>query len=135
MTIYFRLATDDRKSGVGIFIIEDNMTGLATEETTKTPTPRMSKDQKLTRVTQLRDAAIKIVQQKGEWKPFGADVRVMQFECDKLSIWYTALPYGFGVDIWDAGSKVLNVQWNDAGVSVISFRRGDWESEVLEAYN
>jgi hypothetical protein len=103
------------------------MIGLA-GHVTKTPTP---KSNRLAEAVQLRDAAIKLVQANGEWKPFGADTRVMQFDGDNLSVWYSVFPFGFGIDIWDGSRKVLNVQWTDAGVDLISFRRGDWESKIV----
>jgi hypothetical protein len=41
----------------------------------------------------------------------------------------TNLPYG--LDIWDADQKVFNMEWNDAGDSVlVSFKRGDWEFAI-----
>jgi len=41
---------------------------------------------------------------------------------------------GFGLDIWGAQGKVLNVEWNDQGeILIVSFKRGDWEEEILAA--
>lgn len=39
----------------------------------------------------------------------------------------------YGLDIWDrAVGKVLNVEWDDDGkVELVSFRRGDWEAQIL----
>jgi hypothetical protein len=40
------------------------------------------------------------------------------------------LPYS--LDIWRAGlGKVLSVEWDDARLNVISFKRGPWEAELL----
>ena len=47
-------------------------------------------------------------------------------QSDKLS------PY-YGVDIWIRSKKVLNIHWQEGQpVEVLSFRRGDWESELLD---
>jgi hypothetical protein len=104
------------------------MIGLA-EHATKTTTP---KSNRLADAVQLRDVAIKFVQANGAWKPFSADTRVMQFDSDSLSVWYSVFPFGFGIDIWDASRKVFNVQWNDTGIDIISFRRGDWENRLID---
>ena len=41
------------------------------------------------------------------------------------------LPYGLDVNFGDRG-KVLNIEWDGSGnVLVVSFRRGEWESEML----
>ncbi len=38
----------------------------------------------------------------------------------------------YGLDIWFDDKKVLNIEWVDSErVCLISFRRGDWEREVL----
>jgi hypothetical protein len=39
------------------------------------------------------------------------------------------LPYG--LDIWFAHKKVLNVEWNDEGlIRIISYRPGEWEDQL-----
>ena len=36
----------------------------------------------------------------------------------------------YGVDVWTRNKKVLNIHWKEREpVEVVSFRRGDWESE------
>jgi hypothetical protein len=40
------------------------------------------------------------------------------------------LPYG--LDFW-SGKKVLNTEWNESETRIVSFRRGQWESELLAA--
>jgi hypothetical protein len=37
----------------------------------------------------------------------------------------------FLLDVW-RGRKVLSIQWNEGTVDVISFRRGEWEEQLLE---
>ena len=40
-----------------------------------------------------------------------------------------SLPYG--LDIWFAHKKVLNVEWNDEGlIEIISYRPGEWEDQL-----
>ena len=39
------------------------------------------------------------------------------------------LPYG--LNVWAASGKVLNIEWSDDGaIEVISFKRGGWEQEL-----
>jgi hypothetical protein len=138
--------------------------------------PRMTKEEKIARATQLRDAAIAAVQAKGEWKPAnvgGQQIRVMGADHESLSIMYTTpfskLPLGppkfperwsdaekhqaammvqsgpekfsmaFMIDIWGReangrAAKVFSMRWNDDGASsIVSFRRGDWERELIDA--
>ena len=39
----------------------------------------------------------------------------------------------FGLDIWYMEPKVLNVEWDDAGlIHVVYFHRGSWEDELLQ---
>jgi hypothetical protein len=41
---------------------------------------------------------------------------------------------GFGLDVWGTDSKVLNVHWNnEVEIEIVSFKRGDWEQEILNA--
>jgi hypothetical protein len=41
---------------------------------------------------------------------------------------------GFGLDVWGTDGKVLNVLWNNEGeIEIVSFKRGDWEEEILDA--
>ena len=40
------------------------------------------------------------------------------------------LPYG--LDVWDTKGKVLNIEWhNNNHVELVSFKRGEWEEQVL----
>lgn len=52
-----------------------------------------------------------------------------------MYFWLTTLPQGQMLDVWtegDAGKKVLNVSWHSLSeVELTSFRRGDWEEELL----
>src|SRR5258708_18447893 len=107
------------------------MIGLA-DHATKAPPPKRNR---MAAAIELRDAAIKLVQANGEWKPFATNIRVMQFDCDSLCVWYSEFPWHFGIDVWDERPerrKMLNVQWNDSRVEIISFRRGGWEGDLLQ---
>jgi hypothetical protein len=37
----------------------------------------------------------------------------------------------YGLDAWKGKGKVLSVEWDDQELSVISFRPGPWEAELL----
>ena len=79
---------------------------------------------------QLRDAAIKLTETYGNKWP---DTPVTGFQFGGLLVWHTVFPLLHWIDIWeDDRRKVLNIQWNDSGVDIISFRRGDWESKLLK---
>jgi hypothetical protein len=118
---------------------------------------RMTKAEKLARVKYLRDAAVDLVDKEGVWKPVGVrgeEIRVEGIDRGTLSILYTTpfqkLPWNisdrekyiaaiddikvperpaFMIDVW--GRKVLSVHWNDeVTTDVISYHRGNWESQL-----
>ena len=38
----------------------------------------------------------------------------------------------YGIDVWVQHKKVLNIHWQEGEpVEIVSFRRGNWESELL----
>lgn len=39
----------------------------------------------------------------------------------------------YGLDVWNAGRKVLNLEWSldDREVQIVSFKRGPWEEILL----
>jgi hypothetical protein len=41
--------------------------------------------------------------------------------------------FGYGLDVWFVGHKVMSLQWEDgdSAIEVISFRPGAWVAEVL----
>jgi hypothetical protein len=96
-----------------------------------------SKSERLLTASVLCTAAMRLTQ-SGERKVIG-NIPVMVFDRANLSIWHSTWPDAVGVDVWisDSGKsrKVLNVRWSEDGehgeISVISFRRGDWERELL----
>jgi hypothetical protein len=119
-----------------------------------------TKQEKLDRVTRLRDAAVRLVISDGEWKTAsvkGNAVRIRGVDRGQLSILYTTpfqrLPRDFTdrekyiaasnnirlptaaaflLDVWADGRKVLSLAWDDgAPIDIVSYHRGDWESELL----
>ncbi len=107
------------------------------------------------RVEELRDAAFRVLERHGEWKPCGsrtlhmltADVSSllilhrtpfqklfkpserMKYMAAVLGQSPRTLPYG--LDIWH-GKKVFSIDWDDAeGVEIRSFTRGEWEDRLL----
>ena len=83
------------------------------------------------RVTQLRDAAVKFAKTNGKFEPCGAGARVIQCHGESLSVFLTEFPLVLCIDIWDHKRKVMNMRSNDTAISVSSFRRGDWEEQLL----
>ena len=103
---------------------------------------------------QVRDAALKKVRAEGEWEETDIGPMLMwkgmrltmshRTPFNKLPhipehIKYFAAKTGcspgnldYGLDIWFNDKKVLNIEWVDSErVDLVSFRRGDWEREVL----
>ena len=41
---------------------------------------------------------------------------------------------GYLLDVYDENGKVFNVHWdNDGNIEIVSFKRGNWEEEILHA--
>jgi hypothetical protein len=113
------------------------------------------------RTIQLRDLALRVMKTLGDWEDLDG-LRVVTFNDvpTGLSVIYTTpfqklpgrgpapefakylaaqarqqppgnLPYG--LDIWAAGKKVLNIEWSSDGrVDVIRYKPGDWEQRLLK---
>ena len=109
----------------------------------------------------LRTAALRLVEAHGEWKQAGR-VRakfasIEDFEIalmtpsetrpevsEEMKAWAERhgesdkLAADYSLEIWVTGrKKVLNIHWKEEQpeeqpVEVLSFRRGDWESELLD---
>jgi hypothetical protein len=115
----------------------------------------MDKATKLARIKSIRAAALRAVEEIGSWhlvrmgsrdRAFrGADRRREDFISHALSAPAAPEPihtvqialYGgeqnlpYGLDIWFAHKKVLNVEWNDEGlIEIISYRPGEWEDQL-----
>lgn len=95
----------------------------------------------------MRDAALYLVRAKGKLGPFwqDADWPVLQHIDGGWMIAYRGPELGgktptaewrFNLNIWQCDApwrgKVLNIAWQEDGtVRLISFRRGDWEAQLL----
>jgi hypothetical protein len=113
----------------------------------------------LARVNDLRDAALKLIKAFGQWEAVTLTTGELYFQTANVGLLrlsyrtpfqklpraserlrYLAaireleipenLPYG--LDFW-SGKKVLNTEWNESETRIVSFRRGQWESELLAA--
>ena len=116
----------------------------------------MDKATKLARIKSIRAAALRAVEEIGSWHQVrmgNRDLAMRGAEIGDVSISYRTpfqplpplsqlmryqkkkfggkenLPYG--LDIWFAHKKVLNVEWNDEGlIRIISYRPGEWEDQL-----
>jgi hypothetical protein len=116
----------------------------------------MDKATKLARIEGLRAGALRVVEEMGSWTQVkmgdrdcalkGAeigDVKILlrtPFQplpplSQSMRYQYAVLggqenlPYG--LDIWFARKKVLNVEWNDEGlIQIGSYRPGEWEGQL-----
>ena len=109
----------------------------------------MDKATKIARVTAIREHALRILREHGQWEMVSG-TRELGATFDGLKMLYRTpfqplplesellryqrarvggkanLPYG--LDIWIPGKKVLNLEWSDDGaLEIISFKPGDWE--------
>jgi hypothetical protein len=110
------------------------------------------KGKRLAQLTQLREAAVAIVQSKGQWESIvcgNEAVRVMCAKHGQLSILYKT-PFqnmwdvpgaskltGYLLEVFHGGGNrnnvVLGLMWDDNEPTiVVRFLRGDWENEILE---
>jgi hypothetical protein len=119
---------------------------------------REPKGKRLAQLTRLREAAIAMVQSKGQWESLvcgDREVRVMCVKHGQLSIlyktpfqnmWGGILPgasksTGYLLEIFHDGTPtpinqrpvVLGLMWDENKPTVVlRFIRGDWENEILE---
>ena len=55
-----------------------------------------------------------------------------RIEGPKLANAMVTLCDTYGLDIWPAHKKVLNVEWSEEGlIEIISYRPGEWEDQLL----
>ena len=108
----------------------------------------MDRATKMARIEAIRASALLAVRLRGKWEGAGyirlcvadlGDVKIgyrtpfqrLPAESDVLR-YQLALVGGkenlpYGLDIWQARMKVLNVEWNDNGdLEVILYRPGEW---------
>jgi hypothetical protein len=113
---------------------------------------------RLQRVLKLRDAALEVIRREGTWDaarnhpslhfivaeknglkflhraPFssGPPARPSASYEQELVRQRAAPDLPYTLDIW-SGTKVLSLQWDDAGkVNLISFKPGNWEMQLVE---
>src|SRR5262245_8384147 len=90
----------------------------------------------------LRDAALCLLQRKGKQSQAREDRIVFEEHAPRnptprlsLSMVKHPLDGRFMLSVWamlnGKHAKVLNIEWLDEKVEVVSFRRGEWESELL----
>jgi hypothetical protein len=106
---------------------------------------------RLERAVAIRDVALKLVKEHGHWEKLGRGPEVKLFEDERFLILFYIQPpvplelqLRFGVGPLHSGlyslelclrpiGKVLNLAWDSAGAppQIVSFRRGEWEDELL----
>jgi hypothetical protein len=113
----------------------------------------------LARVNDLRDAALKLIKAFGQWEAVTVTTGESYFQTTNVGLLrlsyrtpFQKLPgaterlrylaavhkleipenLSYGLDVW-SGKKVLNIEWNESETRIVSFRRGQWESELLAA--
>ena len=96
------------------------------------------RESRLDAATKIKDAALVKIKAEGEFHEAERFGPVWWWRSSELSMALRSpfqmvpsalLPWG--LDIWATG-KVMNILWhNDGRVELTSFRRGNWEKEVL----
>jgi hypothetical protein len=117
----------------------------------------MDRATKLSRIAAIRDAALRIMRERGQWQGEGKD-RSLVAEVGDCKIGYTTpfqeqheiqeamrywaaqvgrrVDFGYGLDVWFQRKKVLNVMWNTDAVDdleILSFKPGEWEWQILKS--
>ena len=105
-----------------------------------------SSEERIERAKSIRDAVLKLVDEKGSvWEPKrGPECR--RFENQRFIMLFYVKPPGqqglpealYGLELWFRPSgKVLNLSWGTAGEDpqITTFRRGEWEPELLALAN
>ena len=107
-----------------------------------TESGRLQKVNRLVQATVLRDAALDLLARRGTMR--NDSPRALEFEpittdnpYPRLSLLHTNYPLHRRhiLNIWSSCRgryvKVLNIQWRGDNIELISFRRGEWEQELL----
>jgi hypothetical protein len=88
----------------------------------------------------LRDAAVQILRKRGTRGSLGNTVfneATPNSPYPRLSVSLNRFPPDgrFNLSVWaprgDWYGKVLNIEWLDDHVELVSFRRGEWETNLL----
>jgi hypothetical protein len=109
----------------------------------------MDRETKLAKIAAIRDTALQIMQERGQWRGEGKD-RHMSADVGDCSIAYRTpfqndlhpvpeemrywaalvgrrVDFGYGLDVWFQRKKVLNVMWDGDDMEIVSFKPGEWE--------
>ncbi|HKD48926.1 MAG TPA: hypothetical protein VKB67_14655 [Rhizomicrobium sp.] len=89
----------------------------------------------------LRDAALVLVRTIHDTRRQGSEMDLVWLNVGFLELVYRspfsariAPLFPYELTVWAARQKVLNTVWaNDGSLSIVSFTRGVWESELLAA--
>jgi hypothetical protein len=103
-----------------------------------------------------KEWALSVVKARGAWQGAGRGPNLLMFHDGNLRIAYRApfqelpppsgalmrksmelMAYGlrppqnlpYGLDIWERGN-VLNIEWSDNDVHVVSYKAGSWEQDL-----
>jgi hypothetical protein len=99
----------------------------------------------------IRDVALKVIEENGQWRKLNRGPEIKLFEDERFSMvfyvrprvslelprWCGSGPLRSGLyalELWHKTSgKVLNLAWDSVGArpQIVSFRRGEWEQELL----
>jgi hypothetical protein len=84
-------------------------------------------------LTELRDACLALVRRYGTEHTLGGKL-VLEVERAPVTIWLTPSGDGPCLDVWHDGelAAVLNLCWSGDALTLVSFRRGAWEWQLLE---
>jgi hypothetical protein len=103
------------------------------------------------RAQAIREAALKLIEEHGRRQKLGRgpEVKLFEDECFEMFLYIQPTlplemrlrsglgPFSFGLyslELWHKPTgKVLNLAWDSAGAppQIVSFRRGEWEDELL----
>jgi hypothetical protein len=79
----------------------------------------------LARVNDLRDAALKLIKAFGQWEAVTVTTGESYFQTTNVGLLRLSYRTPF--------QKLLNIEWNESETRIVTFRRGQWESELLAA--
>jgi hypothetical protein len=84
-------------------------------------------------LTELRDACLALVRRYGTEHMLGGK-SVIEFERAPFTIWLTPSGDVQCLDVWHDVelAAVLNLCWSGEALTLGSFRRGEWEWQLLE---
>jgi hypothetical protein len=88
---------------------------------------------RMRRARELRDAGLLLVARHGVASRQGG-APVTEVVLGPFRIWLTPSGARRGMDVWHAGAgaaKVLSLWWSGEDFTVVGFRRGAWEQELL----